>query len=123
MYRPFLKEILGLPHLKGISMIAYLDDLLIWSPSEEICRTQIVLQSLTSFRFLIYQDKSRVILNQNFVFLGINWFLTVHTWGITVDLWFKKSDRDALLSFSFRSSVAQDSVGHFRKGLGSSVRG
>jgi hypothetical protein len=42
-----------------------------------------VLQTLTSFEFLINQKKSRVIPNQNFIFLGINWFLRGHTWGIS----------------------------------------
>jgi hypothetical protein len=85
VFTKILKEILSILRLDGVQIIAYLDDLLIWAPSEESCRqdTQRVQITLKSFGFLINLEKSRLSPNQHFAFLGVAWSLTDHTWGIT----------------------------------------
>jgi hypothetical protein len=85
IFTKVLKEVLALLHLEGIQIIAYLDDILIWAPSKDVCRdhTTKVLQTLISFGFLINQKKSRLIPSQSFTFLGIDWSLLDHSWGVT----------------------------------------
>lgn len=84
VFTKLLAPVLGLLRAHGISVIAYLDDLLIWHATQEGCRlrTARVLAHLAVFGFLVNFPKSRLTPLQRFVFLGILWDLPSLSWGV-----------------------------------------
>ncbi|MEL7079451.1 MAG: reverse transcriptase domain-containing protein, partial [Cyanobacteria bacterium J06582_2] len=70
--------------LKGVQVVAYLDDLLVWSSSEEQCArdTRVTIDFLVSLGFHINHTKSRLIPSQVFEWLGIQWDLVRSTIGL-----------------------------------------
>ncbi|MEL7079583.1 MAG: reverse transcriptase domain-containing protein, partial [Cyanobacteria bacterium J06582_2] len=62
---------------KGVSVIAYLDDWLIWAQSQEECHrsTQLTVMTLKNLGFQINLQKSRLIPNRIFNWLGLRWNL------------------------------------------------
>lgn len=69
--RPILAEL----RRKGINVLVYLDDWLVWADSPEACRdaTDIVIQTLGRRGFLINREKSRLQPSQVFQWLGVHW--------------------------------------------------
>ena len=69
--RPILREL----RTKGVKVLVYLDDWLIWGESKEEClaATRIVVQVLEKRGFLINKEKSRLIPSQSFQWLGVTW--------------------------------------------------
>ena len=67
--------------LKGIQVIAYLDDWLIWAATEEEClqAAQIVLEFLKELGFKVNLKKSRLTPASQFEWLGLYWDLNRHT--------------------------------------------
>ncbi|MEL7079368.1 MAG: reverse transcriptase domain-containing protein, partial [Cyanobacteria bacterium J06582_2] len=70
--------------LQGIQIVGYLDDLLLWSSSEEQCYqdVQSATTFLTSLGFQINHKKSRLVPSQIFEWLGIQWDLVRSTIGL-----------------------------------------
>lgn len=61
--------------LKGVNVLMYLDDWLIWAPSEEDCRVtvKVSLAVIKGKGFLINWKKSRLALAQTFQWIGLEW--------------------------------------------------
>ena len=61
----------------GISLLAYLDDLLIAAHTASLCAThlQTVLHVLADHGWLLNEQKSRFTLSQSFQHLGLDWDL------------------------------------------------
>ena len=68
--RAVLKEL----RLKGIAVLAYLDEWLIWGMTEEDCRqsTSVVLEVLQKRGFKINWEKSQLVPERSFDWLGIS---------------------------------------------------
>ncbi|MEL7079416.1 MAG: reverse transcriptase domain-containing protein [Cyanobacteria bacterium J06582_2] len=73
--------------LQGIQIVAYLDDLLVWSHSKETCseHVQVALEFLTSLGFHINHKKSRLQPSQVFEWLGVQWDLVRATISLPKD--------------------------------------
>ena len=71
----------------GIWCLAYLDDLLIISPTRELCiqHRQRALHILANLGFIVNRQKSRLSPAQEFTWLGIEWNLRSHTVQVTQD--------------------------------------
>ena len=75
---------LGLLHQQGISVLAYLDDRIVWGPSPEetyqsVLKTTELLSNLGS---LINKEKSQPVPLPEREWLGIQWFTQSGHWGI-----------------------------------------
>lgn len=69
------RVILKILRLKGISVLAYLDDWLIWAPNFAECQkaTWEVVDLLKKMGFLINDEKSRLKPSRRFTWLGLRW--------------------------------------------------
>ena len=69
--RPIVREL----RLKGINLLVYLDDWLVWGATEEECReaTRVVLDTLMKRGFLVNWEKSRLEPSRIFQWLGVQW--------------------------------------------------
>ena len=69
--RPILQEL----RRRGVNLLVYLDDWLVWGDSVVQCQefTRIVLLTLERRGFIVNYRKSRLVPAQNFVWLGVNW--------------------------------------------------
>ena len=65
---------------RGIQVMAYLDDWLVWATSKEECMKAVkeVIAFLESLGFQINQKKSRLQPSQKFQWLGLDWDLVNH---------------------------------------------
>ena len=72
---------------QGIFVLPYLDDLLILSPTKELClqHKDLAIQILNNLGFLINYKKSILLPSQQFHWLGIDWDLINHTAQVSQD--------------------------------------
>ncbi|MEL7521173.1 MAG: reverse transcriptase domain-containing protein, partial [Cyanobacteria bacterium J06553_1] len=91
--------------LKGIQIVAYLDDLLVWAQSEQQCSqdVQVTIDFLTSLGFHINHKKSRLTPSQLFEWLGVQWDLVHMTLGLPID---KQKSASAMVR-KFRQASSQ----------------
>ena len=84
IFTQIMKWPLHVLHLKNIQIIAYLDDLLIWSPSKNQTNsaTNTATGLLQELGFLLNFKKSSTTPTQKFEWLGISWFTPSTTWSI-----------------------------------------
>ena len=75
---------LGLLHQQGISVLAYLDDWIVWGPSPEETYQSVLktTELLSNLGFLINKEKSQPVLLPELEWLGIQWFTQSGHWGI-----------------------------------------
>ena len=73
--------------LKGVQIVAYLDDLLVWARTREQCErdVRVATNFLMSLGFHINHKKSRLTPSQEFEWLGIKWDLVRSTIGLPLD--------------------------------------
>ena len=73
--------------LKGVQIVAYLDDLLVWARTREQCErdVRVATDFLVSLGFHINYKKSRLVPSQVFEWLGIQWNLVQSTIGLPLD--------------------------------------
>ena len=81
--RPILKEL----RQRGINLVVYLDDWLIWGRTEKECQeaTDIVLEVLMRRGFLINWGKSRLVPSRQFQWLGVFWNTASATLSLPLD--------------------------------------
>ena len=101
--RPIVEELRS----RGIFVLVYLDDWLVWAPSAQLCHlhTQILLEVLHRRGFHVNVRKSRLVPAQSFQWLGVHW----DTRAATVSLPREKVpslSRD-LLRFLARTSISR----------------
>ena len=75
VFTKLCKAVLKELRLKGIPVLVYLDDWLVWGVSEEVCQrnTKVVLEVLQARGFRVNWGKSRLIPSRTFPWLGIQW--------------------------------------------------
>ena len=101
------KAVLKELRLKGIRVLAYLDDWLIWGESKEECEraTKIVLKVLAKRGFLVNLQKSRLTPKRRFQWLGILWDTNSFTLQIPADK--RKSIKRAIRLFQSQTWVSR----------------
>ena len=68
----------------GVSIVAYLDDLILWAPTRELCRTHMTLTCnlLRKMGFLLNLEKSCLEPSQCITWVGVHWDLTRDCWSL-----------------------------------------
>jgi len=69
------KSILKELHVKGIQVLVYLDNWLIWAKSKEECEwaKRLTLKGILKRGFLVNREKSSLDPSQTFVWIGLQW--------------------------------------------------
>ena len=104
--RPIVQEL----RARGVCLVVYLDDWLVWAPSELLCRrhTKLLLKTLERRGFRVNQAKSRLNPAQVFEWLGVRW----DTRSARIDLPEEKviSLSQDLLSFTNRDLISRREI-------------
>ena len=99
-----MKALVKVAREKGISVLAYLDDLFVFAPSQELCnlRTTEMLFLLANHGWQINESKSCLSPSQRVTWLGLDWDLEQGTVAVPAD---KKQEISSLINNILTSGV------------------
>ena len=85
IFTAVMKLPLRLLREQGVRIVAYLDDLFLWAPSEAQCLTHVKLtcQTLQRMGFLINVEKSTLVPSQQITWVGVRWDMVQDCWSLT----------------------------------------
>ena len=84
LFTRIMRYPLGLLHQQGISVLAYLDNWIVWGPSPEETYQSVLktTELLSNLGLLINKEKSQPVPLPEMEWLGIQWFTQSGHWGI-----------------------------------------